>query len=144
MQASTEKNVLPAFVGTRYGTSSQYYYGDYRTHYRYPWPERSLSASLKDMNAVDQEDRISVRQKLASSSGFTGLSILHRLSYLYQFDVLKDLVVDAMHNIPLNVVRAHMHRYLQEGFLSDPMVERRLRAMPWTAGNVCFLNPKCY
>lgn len=123
-------------VGTRSGDSTQYYYGNYRIRYRYPWPERALSASVKKMTEVDQEDRITVRQKLASSSGFTGLSALYRLSYLYQFDVLRDLVVDAMHNIPLNVVRSHMRRYLQEGFLSNPLVERRLLAMPWSTGSV--------
>ncbi len=65
--------------------------------------------SLEAMHEVDQEDRISVRAKLASTSGFTGLSILHRFYHLHKFDVLKDLVFNAMHNIPLKVVRSHIN-----------------------------------
>jgi len=41
------------------------------------------------MNVVDQADCLSICQKLASQTGFTGLSILHRLHRLYKFDVLK-------------------------------------------------------
>ena len=55
------------------------------------------------MNVVDQKDRLSVRQKLASQTGFTGLSILHRLHTLYKFDILQDniMVFDTMHTLVL-------------------------------------------
>ena len=55
------------------------------------------------MTAIHSEDRPSVRARLSENSGYTGLSILHRLYKLYKFDVFKDLVYDVMHNIPLNV-----------------------------------------
>lgn len=86
------------------------------------------------MNRVDAEDRVSVRANLAKETGFTGLSILHRLYYLYGFDVIRDLVFDAMHNIPLNVVSNHLHHYLDEGILSPSDIEERLKAVPWTPG----------
>ena len=58
--------------------------------------------------------------------GFTGLSILHRLNALYGFDVLRDLVFDAMHNVPLNVTSHHLHYYFNEGLLTTNDVDRCL------------------
>ena len=86
------------------------------------------------MEEVDQEDRVSVRQRLASQTGFTGLSILHRLHKLYKFDVLKDLVFDTMHTLVLRVVHRHLHYYPEKGYFKASDVEERLNAMPWTAG----------
>ena len=77
----------------------------------------------------------SVRANLAKETWFTGLSILHRLYYLCGFNVLRDLVFDAMHNIPLNVVSNHLHHYLDEGIISPAEIEERLKVVPWTQGN---------
>lgn len=63
------------------------------------WPKRELDNSVSMMKEVDQDDRISVRQKSASETGFTGLSILHHLHRLYKFDVLQDLIFDTMHTL---------------------------------------------
>ena len=60
------------------------------------------------MKQVDIEERPSVRANKSKESGFTGLSILHQLHAIYRFDVILDLVLDAMHNIPLNVAS---HRF---------------------------------
>ena len=87
-----------------------------------------------DMDRVDQEDWISIRRRLASETGFTGISELHRLHSLYKFDVLNDLVFDAIHTLLLNVVKRHLDYYKDQGHLSDPIVEEKLRKMPWTAG----------
>ncbi len=120
-------------IGQMSSSCTQYYYGKYQYHVRYPWPERSLGESVGDMIRVDQEDRVTVRQEVASETGFTGLSILHRLHHLYQFDVLKDLVFDAMHTLLLVIVKRHLERYKEKGFLTN-LVEKRLQAVPWTAG----------
>lgn len=85
------------------------------------------------MKAVEEEERPSAHAQLAKESGFTGLSILHRLSKLYEFDILNDMVYDAMHNITLNVVSQHLHHYAEQGFLKGE-VEHRLKSVPWTAG----------
>ena len=125
------------YTGTREPTvSNQYYYGNFRYHVRHPWARRDLSASLPDMRKVDMEDRVSVRATMARDSGFTGLSILHRLHPLCGFDVLQDTVYDAMHNVPLNVIAHHLHRYFDEGILSRQDVESRLKAFPWTPGKI--------
>ena len=66
------------------------------------------------MSEIGNEDQTTVRGALARKSGYTGLSILHRLYELYGFNVLTDMVFDMMHNIPLNVVSKHLNRYLRE------------------------------
>ena len=87
------------------------------------------------MKAIEDEDRVSVRSQLAKESGFTGLSILHRLHALYGFNVLTDTVFDAMHNISLNVVSQHLHYFLEKDMLvPKPKVEKRLDSVPWTPG----------
>ena len=130
------QHTLPnKFLGERYPETTSYYYGNFRYRLRYPWPRRTLSSSLKDMQRVDVEDRPSVRASLSRECGFTGLSILHRLNSLYGFDVILDTVYDAMHNIPLNVASHHLHYYLNEGKLTASILETRLKAMPWTPGN---------
>lgn len=85
------------------------------------------------MKAVDDEDRTTVRSRKASATGFTGLSILHRLHALYEFNIMTDTVFDAMHTILLRVVKRHVDYFKENGFLNQE-VEKRLSAMPWTAG----------
>jgi len=53
---------------------------------------------------------------------------------LYGFNVLNDLVFDAMHNIPINVVKMHLHRYMENNILPKAVVEKRLSEFPWTKG----------
>ena len=95
-----------------------------------------LDDALSDIEKVDQEDRITVRRKLASQVGFTGLSILHRLHRLYKFDVIKDMVFDTMHTLILRVVQRHLQFYLDKGFFKNSVLDARLNAMPWTAGKM--------
>lgn len=131
------------FIGVHINNSNQCYYTNYRFHFRHRWHPRQLSESIGEMIRVDDEDRISVRQKLASQTGFTGLSILHRLHRLYKFDVLKDLVFDTMHTLVLRVLHCHLNYYVSKEYLQDPEVEKRLKLIPWTAGsyvaNICHL-----
>jgi len=84
------------------------------------------------MKNVDDEDWPTRRQKLASESGFTGLSILHRLHRLYQVDVLRDTIFDTMHIIVLHIIYTHLQYYSNLGLLKDLTLLRRLQAMPWT------------
>ena len=92
------------------------------------------------MTQVDEEDRISVHQRLPSQTGFTGLSILHCLHWLYKFDVLQDLIFDTMHTLVLRVLHSHLNYYIEKEYLRDPEVERKLKMMPWTVGAfvVCY------
>ena len=90
---------------------TQYYYGNYRYHCRHPWPKRELRSCVEQMRSIDAEDRPSKRSDMAKLSGFAGLSILFSL---YGFNVLSQLVLDAMHIIPLNVISHHLHHCFDE------------------------------
>ena len=54
---------------------------------------------------------------------------------LYGFDFLKDLVYDAMHNLPLNVVSKHVHRLLENKEFDNKELDLRLGAVPWPSGS---------
>lgn len=121
-------------IGERNPAGTNYYYGKFRYHHRHPWPARVLQSSLPSMKQVEMEDRPTARINKAKQSGFTGVSILHTLHALYGFDVLHDLVFDAMHNIPLNVASHHLHYYFNEGIINSQDVDKKLKKVPWTAG----------
>ena len=55
--------------------------------------------------------------KKSKSSGYTGLSILYRLNKLCGFDIFNDLVIDTMHNIPMNVISSQMSSQLKHKYL---------------------------
>ena len=130
------EGVLILYIGERNPAlgSSQYYYGHFRYHVHHPWPKKTLSSAVPIMKKIDMEDRSSVCATMAKATGYTGLSILHRLNHLYGFNILLDTVYDAMHNIPLNVVSHHLHYYFNEMIISPQVVEEKLKAMPWTPG----------
>ena len=74
-----------------------------------------------------------LRCQKAIESGFKGLSILHRLHALYDFNVLEDFVFDAMHTILLGNIKKHLDFYKEKSYLNDN-VESCLGKFPWTAG----------
>ena len=113
---------------------STYYYGDSRRLCRYPPEVRCLRTELPLMQLVAREDTQSLRTALSRQTGYKGLSILHRFNALYGFDVINDLVFDAMHNLPLNVARQHLKRYAEEKLVDFKELDRRLQLVPWTAG----------
>ena len=46
------------FLGLRVDDSTQYYYGNFRFHFRNRWPERSLNHCLSSMQAIEEEERL--------------------------------------------------------------------------------------
>ena len=121
-------------LGIQGPTSTHYYYVDYRYHARYPFATKGLGEIIDTMNYIEVEERPSIRKSKAKSTGYTGTSILHRLHAAYGFNILRDLVFDAMHNVPLNVVSHHLRRYLDMDLISKQVIEERLEAVPWTSG----------
>ena len=104
-----------------------------------------MNDCLGKMQEVEEEERVTVRQRMASDYGFTGVSLLNRLKVLYDFDVLKDMVFDTMHTLILRVALRHLQLYKEHGLLGNPVVHKRLEKMPWTAGKViqCRLQHTC-
>ena len=119
--------------GTIISGGGTYYIGGNRYRGRFPVPPRNLEEGVSKMSEIENEDRTTVRGALARQSGYTGLSILHRLYKLYGFNVLTDMVFDMMHNIPLNVVGKHLNRYLREELVDKSILDERLQAVPWTS-----------
>ena len=85
------------------------------------------------MQQIHTETRKSVRKRLSSEKGYTGLSSLHQLYGLYQFNVIKDLVYDVHHNLPLNVIKNQLDRLDELEMLDLFKVNEKLKSIPWTA-----------
>jgi len=85
------------------------------------------------MAEIEQEERITVALERSKETGFLGVSQLHCLHKLYNFDVLRDLVFDAMHLVPLNLVNRRLD-YLISNSLVDCDQLQALTQMPWTTG----------
>lgn len=81
---------------------------------------------------IGQEERITVALDRSRESGFHGVSQLHRLHKLYKFDVLQDLVFDAMHLIPLNLVKRRLEYLLSNSLVDQDHLREALKRMPWT------------
>ena len=113
--------------------SNHYYYGNYRKSTRYPWPKRNIHDELETLQLIVQEERRTVAQEMAKESGFTGLSVLHRLHALYGFDYRKHCVFDVMHTVVLGVVRNNLNFLLSNQLLDQKILRERLFKVPWTA-----------
>ena len=86
------------------------------------------------MTTIGEEDRPTTRANLGRDTGYTGISILHRLFKLYGFNVITDLVVDMMHNLPMNVAATLIKKLIEEEKIDTEQIDRRLKLMPWPAG----------
>ena len=86
------------------------------------------------MKALEEEERPTYFQRISKENGLLGLSVLHRLYPLYGFDVLRDTVFDAMHQLPLNVVKNNFERWISQGYLDKNDLDTNLAKMPWTVG----------
>ena len=109
------------------------YIANNRHRIRFPVQSRVLVDEIPRTSQIEEEDRPTVRSSLARQSGYTGLSILHRLHKLYGFNIILDTVFDMMHNIPLNVVSKHLNCYLNEETFVKSAFDERLKRMPWTS-----------
>lgn len=86
------------------------------------------------MVEIEQEERVTVALDRSRESGFLGVSQLHRLYKLYKFDVLQDLVFDAMHLVPLNLVKRRLDYFLSNSLVDQDHLQEALKRMPWTTG----------
>lgn len=121
-------------IGTIDLNGTHYYYGQNRFYARFPWEDRNLEVEIAKMKEAADEHRATVRERLSRESGYTGLSILHRLHKLYGFDVIKDTVCDVMHNIPLNIVGRYLKDLVADENFDKKTADGRLAKFPWTAG----------
>jgi len=117
-----------------------YYYPGFRQNYRFPIEKREISEELPTMEEIGQEERQTVADSKSKDSGFLGVSQLHRLHTLYKFDVLKDLVLDVMHLVPLNLVKRRLEHLISNSLVDTAEVQARLDRIPWTKGTNFVMN----
>ena len=124
--------------GTYVSETNHYYYTGFRKQARYPAEEKSVVGSYDKLCEIEEEERITVRQKQARESGYTGLSILHRLHALYGFEYDCHMVYDELHGISLNAVKNHIAslKGSEEESIDWKEVDSQLKKVPWTHGNV--------
>ena len=122
----------PHFAGTWLNEERHYYYPGFRQHFRHSWQKRVLEDELPIMNDIEQEERQTYFLRRSRDAGFNGLSLLHRLNPLYQFNILTDLVFDAMHLLPLNIVKNHFTKLLSGEVMDERGLAQQLKQMPWT------------
>ena len=113
-----------------------YYYPGFREQFRFPPEKRDIAEELPLMFEIEQEERVTVRERRSRESGFLGVSLLHRLHRLYKFDVIKDLVFDVMHLVPLNLVKRRFEYFLSNSLLDTERVQPALEKIPWTQGTM--------
>ena len=89
-----------------------------------------MDEPLPDMKAADEEVG-AAWNRLSRDSGFTGLTKLVTLYELYGFNVLQDMPIDLMHNLPMNVVKKNLRRFIDKGHINREL-ESRLENFPWT------------
>lgn len=53
-----------------------------------------------------------------------------------KFDVIKDLVFDVMHLVPLNLVKRRSEYFLSNSLLDTERVQPALEKIPWTQGTM--------
>ena len=121
-------------TGTWLSEHNHNYYPNFRKQYRYPYQKRKLEEELPIMKSLEEEERPTYFQRISKENGLLGLSVLHRLYPLYGFDVLRDTVFDAMHLLPLNVVKNNIERWISEGYFSKKDFDTNLAKMPLTTG----------
>ena len=82
--------------------SSTKYYCENRKHCRFPWEKRAFVTEHTIMEEVEAAGDHKTKQQLARQTGYTGMSVLSRLYFLYGFNPTTDLVRDVMHVLPMN------------------------------------------
>ena len=66
--------------------SSTKYYCENRKHCRFPWEKRAFVTEHTIMEEVEAAGDHKTKQQLARQTGYTGMSVLSRLYFLYGFN----------------------------------------------------------
>lgn len=113
-------------IGKYLEAQKHYYYPGVREQFRFPPAKRDITEELPLMIEIEQEERVTVRERRSKETGFLGVSLLHRLHKLYKFNV--------MHLVPLNLVKRRFEHLLSNSLLNTKQLQRALEKVPWPQG----------
>ena len=95
----------------------------------------------KKMEEVENQGTVSAKSKMAKETGYTGLTLLSRLTYLNGFNPFTDMVHDVMHLVLLNCCKKLFSRYFEDEDLLDTReFNERLEGFPFTPGMLKFVS----
>lgn len=89
-----------------------YYYGNFLTRYWNPCPLRTADEERINGKRADDAPMPTERKRISKETGVTGECIFFRFYDLCGFDPVKDLVIDAMHAVVLNLIRTELVNHL--------------------------------
>lgn len=105
---------------------NHYYYGHFQYRFRLPACPRTAQSNRPLAKEVDSAATEAERKRLAKQAGLTGETLLYQLHDLCGFDPVRDLVVDVMHALVLNLIRSELENHLIDlgGNASCPIRDR--------------------
>ena len=98
--------------GTYIAERRHYYYGNFRYRFQNPAEERSLELNRRNGRRADKASSVAERKRITRDSGVTGECIFYRFTDLCGFDPIRDLAIDAMHAVVLNLVKTELENHL--------------------------------
>ena len=91
-----------------------YYFGGFQRRYWTPCAPRTVLEDRKNGKAADQARSNVERKRICKEKGVTGETIFYRLYDLCGLNPIKDLTIDAMHAIVLNLIRSELELLLAD------------------------------
>ena len=91
-----------------------YYFGSFQRRYWAPCLPRNVDVDRENGKAADQARSIAERKRICKETGVTGETIIYSLYDLCGLNPIKDLAIDAMHAIVLNLIRTELELMLSD------------------------------
>ena len=88
------------------------YYGNFHYRFQNPAEERSIGDNRKNGRRADKATSVAEQKRITRDLGVTGACIFFRLTDLCGFDPIRDLTIDAMHAVVLNLVKTELENHL--------------------------------
>ena len=99
-------------TGTYIQEIHHYCYGNFRFRFWFHSPLCTAEDNREKARQVDQAPSAAERRRRQKERGVTGECNFYRLYDLCGFDPVKDMVIDAMHAVILNLVRSELEDHL--------------------------------
>uniref|UniRef100_A0A7M5V1D4 Uncharacterized protein n=2 Tax=Clytia hemisphaerica TaxID=252671 RepID=A0A7M5V1D4_9CNID len=109
------------------------YYTNNRQRYTEPWNKRNFVTEYDTMKDIEELPTPAEKSRRATETGYTGLSVLANLNFLYGFDVFHDLNRDVMHLVCLNLTRKLFKRIFSDENFDLEAFGNDLENFPFTS-----------